>query len=243
MDLISEDKLKHLAGLHGFNVIYLEKDYFLTLMLFLIRDLKGIYFKGGTALNKIFLNHKRLSEDLDFTAGAPIAEIRHRLEKILEENKNIFLKIETDKTTSEFVRYKVFYKSYFHKEAFVIVDINKRASIILKTEMHGVPNFYGLKFEIGTLALDEIIAEKFRAAVMRNQPRDYFDLYFILREHKVSMELVKRKLKEAGEKFDAERIFGNAGKIYSRWEKDLSGLTNEKLDFVSCIKFLRGRIK
>lgn len=42
----------------------LVKDYYLTLILYLIKDVEGIYFKGGTALNKIFLNHARLSEDL-----------------------------------------------------------------------------------------------------------------------------------------------------------------------------------
>ncbi len=243
MDLISEDKLKYLAGTHGLNMIYLEKDYFLTLFLFLAKDIEGMFFKGGTALNKIFLNHKRLSEDLDFTANSPIAEIRQQLEKILEENKNIFTKIETDKTTPEFVRYKVFYKSFFSKEAFIIIDINKKASIILKTEKHEAPNFYGLKFQIQTLALDEIIAEKFRAAITRNKPRDYFDLYFILQKHKIDIALAKRKLKEAGEKFDTERIFKNTNKIYSSWNEDIGKLTNEKLDFVSCIKFLRSKIK
>ncbi len=243
MDLISEDKLKHLAGSHGLNVFYLEKDYFLTLFLFLIKDIRRLFFKGGTALNKIFLNHKRLSEDLDFTAGAPIAEIRREIEKVLGENKNIFTKIETDKTTTDFVRYKVFYKSYFHKEAYIIVDINKKASIVLKPEGHEVPNFYGLKFQIQTLALNEIIAEKFRAAITRNKPRDYFDLYFILQKRKIDIALAKRKLKEAGEKFDTERIFKNANKIYSNWDEDIGKLTNEKLDFVSCIKFLRSKIK
>ena len=242
MDLISESKLKHLAGLHGFNVIYLEKDYFLTLLLFLMKDISGMYFKGGTALNKIFLNHKRLSEDLDFTAGRSIPEIRKEIEKIIESNKNIFTRIKTDKTTPEFVRYKIFYKSFFSNGSYLIIDVNKKASIMLKPEKHKVPNFYGLDFSVSTLNFREIIAEKFRAVVMRNQPRDYFDLYFILQNHNIDLSLSKRKLKGTGEKFDVERIFSNASKIYSHWNEDLQKLTNEKLDFLTCIKFLRRKI-
>ena len=46
----------------------LTKDYYLTLILYLIKDIEGMYFKGGgTALQKILLNYSRLSEDADFT--------------------------------------------------------------------------------------------------------------------------------------------------------------------------------
>ena len=58
MDLITLDELKIIAGKKGFNIKLLEKDYLLTYLLYLIKDVKGIYFKGGTALNKIFLNPK-----------------------------------------------------------------------------------------------------------------------------------------------------------------------------------------
>ena len=45
MEIISEDKLRYLAGKHNYNLIYLEKDYFLTLLLYMIKDIQGIYFK------------------------------------------------------------------------------------------------------------------------------------------------------------------------------------------------------
>lgn len=81
MGLISKDKLKWIAGKENLNIIYLEKDYFLTLLLSQIKDIDNIYLKGGTAINKILLNHKRLSEDLDFTC-------KKNVEKALEEIKN-----------------------------------------------------------------------------------------------------------------------------------------------------------
>ena len=61
----------------------LIKDYYLTLILYLIRNVEGIYFKGGTALNKIFLNHARLSEDLDFSLTRNEKEVKNEISKIL----------------------------------------------------------------------------------------------------------------------------------------------------------------
>ena len=60
---ISNLEFRQVLALHKFDQFKLAKDYFLTLLLYLIKDVEGIYFKGGTALNKVILNHARLSED------------------------------------------------------------------------------------------------------------------------------------------------------------------------------------
>ena len=52
---ISEDDLRHVSSVTGFKDPLITKDYYVTEILFLLKDVKGIYFKGGTALNKIFL--------------------------------------------------------------------------------------------------------------------------------------------------------------------------------------------
>lgn len=68
-------ELKIIASKYGLNIVLVEKDYLLTHLLYLIKDIEGIYFKGGTALNKIFLDHARLSEDLDFSCTRNILSI------------------------------------------------------------------------------------------------------------------------------------------------------------------------
>lgn len=243
MDLISEDKLRYIAGNKKLNIIFLEKDYMLTLLLFLIKDVKGLFFKGGTALNKIFLKHTRLSEDLDFSSNKSAKAVKSEIEKALAESKNIFTKIETDIETEEFARLKIYYKSYFRVNSSVAIDINKKASILLEPEKYKVPNFYGLNFEITTLNLKEILAEKVRAIITRNRPRDYFDMFFILKKYAVDMQLVRRKVKDAGEIYDAERIFKNASRIYSKWDEDIIKLTDRKLSFAKCIKFLEKKLR
>lgn len=241
MEIIPEDRLRYIAGMKGFNLIYLEKDYFLTMFLYLVKDIKGIYLKGGTALNKIFLNHTRLSEDLDFAMNRPIPDIKAEIENIIKASK-LFTRMETDKSTREFLRYRVYYRSYFQKESFIITDLNRKASILLEPERYKVPNFYGTDFSITTLNIKEIVAEKIRALITRNQPRDYFDAYFILKKYTVDMELVKRKTREAGERFDRERIFKNARKIYSKWDSEIPKLTNRKLSFRECINLISKKL-
>ncbi|MBI5253606.1 MAG: nucleotidyl transferase AbiEii/AbiGii toxin family protein, partial [Euryarchaeota archaeon] len=130
--IISENKLKYLAGEKGFNLIYLEKDYFLTLLLCFLSNIKGIYFKGGTALNKIFLNHTRLSEDLDFSCKGGMSHIKDQIIKVLEDNKNIFPRYVFDNNTSDFFRLKIFYKSFFSKTDHLTLDVNRKASVFLQ---------------------------------------------------------------------------------------------------------------
>src|SRR5689334_8139908 len=53
----------------------IEKDYLLSYLLAglsAVPELRGLRFKGGTALKKVYFGEYRFSEDLDFSAvGAP----------------------------------------------------------------------------------------------------------------------------------------------------------------------------
>ena|GEM_PF-559128 len=238
MDLISKAKLQNLAAEKGFNLIYLEKDYFLTALLYLIKDLGGLHFKGGTALNKIIFNHTRLSEDLDFTCATKISEVKKKIEEIVKENQNLFTKIGTDKENEKFARIQVYYKSYFDKKALVNIDLNAHAKIYLKPEKKQVKHFYKEipSFEITILNEKELIAEKICALFQRNQPRDYFDAFQIIQsKQKIDEKLVKQKFKKVGFKYDINKIFKNANKIYSKWEEEITGFTNKPLQYKTAI--------
>lgn len=243
---ITEDKLRHLAGEKGFNLIYLEKDYFLTLLLYLMKDEKEIYFKGGTALNKIYLDHTRLSEDLDFTYKGNMTDLKDTLKSIQKENKIIFPKQEPEKTTPDFFRMKVYYKSHFQTIDHLIIDVNKKASLLLKPQLKKLPHFYENipKFNVSTLHVEELLAEKARSLITRNQPRDYFDIYMaLLHGYKLNQDLIKKKMRDIDQEFDAARIFKNAHKIYTRWDQEIAELTNKPVDFMKVIKKLQREFK
>ncbi|MDO8538298.1 MAG: nucleotidyl transferase AbiEii/AbiGii toxin family protein [archaeon] len=245
MDLISKAKLQNIAAEKGFNLIYLEKDYFLTALLYLMKDIDGLYFKGGTALNKIVFNHTRLSEDLDFTCTTKISEAKKKIEQIVKENSNLFTGLETDKESEKFTRIQVYYKSYFREKEFINVDLNSHAKTYLEPEKKQVKHFYKElpDFSITMLNQKELVAEKIRALFQRNQPRDYFDAYQIISsKQKIDEKLVRQKLKEIGLNYDIDKIFKNAKKIYSKWEQETS-LTNKPITYKTAITTIAKHFK
>jgi predicted nucleotidyltransferase component of viral defense system len=243
--IISENKLRYLAGQKRFNLIYLEKDYFLTLLLYFLKDVESICFKGGTALNKIFLNHTRLSEDLDFVSKLMASKIKTQIIELLNNVKRIFPKYQFENQTSNFFRLKIFYKSFFTKTNFVTLDVNSKASIILQPEKQKIPHFYDEipKFEVLTLNVKELIAEKIRTLITRKQPRDYFDTYMLLKMgYSIDFSLVEKKLEEIGQKLKIERVFKNVHKVYSKWS-EVEQLTNRPVNFTTVIKKLQKAFK
>jgi len=83
---ISDEEFSNLASKLKFDRAKLTKDYFVTAMLYLLKDVEGVFFKGGTALNKIFLNHARLSEDIDFTLTRTVKAIKTEIVTIINDS-------------------------------------------------------------------------------------------------------------------------------------------------------------
>ncbi|MBS3078849.1 nucleotidyl transferase AbiEii/AbiGii toxin family protein [Candidatus Pacearchaeota archaeon] len=218
----------------------LIKDYYLTLILYLIRDIKGIYFKGGTALNKIFLNHARLSEDLDFSLTKDEKEVKEDISKVLSDS-NFIKEITEGKNVDGFLRMIIKCQSEIG-ESEIFIDLNKRAKLVLPSEEHEINHFYAPfipKFSIKTVAEEELIAEKTAATIGRNKPRDHYDVYMILKKGiPINMELVKKKCNESGDEFSIIKMFNKAKMLKNRWDKDMVFLISEEITFQEVIKFL-----
>ena len=242
---ISENRIRFLAKDKKFDLIYFEKDYYLTVLLYFLKDTPDIYFKGGTALNKIFLNHRRLSEDLYFTCSGSIEETKKRIAEIAQGKPDFFTKTEFDKQTPGFFRLKITYKTFTDIRPEIIVDVNKQATIHLKPELHKVNHFYDEipEFSVNTLNKKELVAEKIRTLFQRKKPRDFYDTYSIIQEKMpIDMPLVRKKLKDVNKKFELKQIFKNANKVYSKWE-EISKLTNYPLDYKTAIKEIAKKFK
>ena len=241
---ITLERLKIIAGNKDFNIVLLEKDYLLTKLLYLIKDVKGIYFKGGTALNKIFLNHARISEDLDFTLVGKISDVEKEIKDKLKGT--MFDKISHDKRVDKFVRLIVHYK-LFHEEGTIFIDLNERAKLLKKPEKHEVPHFYKEdipKFSVNTLAKDEMIGEKIAATMGRNKPRDHFDVYTLISQKiPIDMGIAEKKCKSSGHEFSILKMFKNANKLNNQWDEDLIELLAKRVTFKEVIQTLAKHFK
>lgn len=237
---VTLDELRIIAGEQGFDIVLLEKDYLITYLLYLLKDVKNIYFKGGTALNKIFLNHQRLSEDIDFTLTGKLHEVEEEIKAKLKGT--MFGRIMHDKRVDQFVRLVVHYM-LFHEEGTIFIDLNERAKLLLKPKKMQIPHFYPEhipKFEISCLHRNEMVVEKVMAVCQRYKPRDYLDIYYIIKKNiPVSISLIRRKFKENGKSFSKKLIFKNTNKIFNEWNADVSRLTKSKPSFREVMETLK----
>lgn len=239
--IISLDELQIISGKVKLDIERIIKDYYLIILLHRISKIDSLYFKGGTALYKIHLNNLRLSEDLDFTVSGNLNKIEKKIKEIIN-SENIFKEITHDKRTKNFIRLIVHFTSPYGNKNHIIIDLNNRAKIYLKTEEKEIKHFYKdyiPKFKVNTLDIKELIAEKICAVVQRYAPRDYYDVYNIIKKKlPIDIKLVKEKFKDNNEEYDIERIFKRGNKIYSKWESDLLPLTSTKPSFKKVMKTL-----
>src|SRR3989338_2567982 len=180
---ISPKEFADIASQHPFNDILLTKDYYITAFLYLLKDIDGLYFKGGTALQKIFLNHSRLSEDIDYTVTIELEEAKRKIIEVIKASQ-LATSITKDKDVEGFTRLVINYKGFGDEDGTVSIDLNKRAKLLLKPERHEIKHFYTEHiptFSVNTLAKDEMFAEKVAATVGRNRPRDNYDVYTIVK--------------------------------------------------------------
>jgi len=242
---ISSIDFNTIVSEHNFQRALLLKDYYLTLILNLIKDVNGIYFKGGTALNKIFLNHARLSEDIDFTLSRSEKEVKEEISEILLKS-GFFNDIREGKNIDRFVRMIIKYRSELG-EGELFIDLNQRGTLFLPPEVHKINHFYSPfipEFSIKTLAKEELIAEKLRATITRNKPRDHFDIYQIIHANMpINIELVKKKCLASDDEFSIVKMFNKAQTLKNRWDKDMSSLIAKPISFQEVIKFLAKHFK
>ena len=238
------EDFKDISSRHPFGESLLEKDYYVTVILYLLRNVSGIYFKGGTALQKIFLNYARLSEDVDYTATRNIAEVIEDIQAILEKSK-FFDKITKDKEVKQFTRLLAHYTNFDNKPDVVFIDLNQRATLLSPSEKHTIPHFYAGHipvFSVPTLSQAEMVAEKMAASIGRNKPRDHFDLYKIIEKNiPINLDFVRQKLSNG--ELDITRMFNRAKKLKKRWDASINPLLAEPIEFVKVMTTLARHFK
>ena len=237
----------------GFLLPLIEKDYYLTLILSRVNELsENLIFKGGTCLNKIYYAYYRLSEDIDFSMILPqyeatrgerrkcIQPVKDKIENFIEQ-----FGMRLDKAgnpgrneSKQYVYYFVYKSALREREAKVKFEIGLRFNPIDPVEkrqvqhafLHpftGDPLFDGGK--INCLSLNELIAEKLRAAAIRKTiaPRDFYDIDFVMRNKfdltsKEVIRLFKKKLQED----DADTDLGKYKKNLGRSDEEIKNMNS-----------------
>lgn len=212
--MLSSDKLRELAVKKQTTGLNVRREYIQHIILsyFYQQPQSGnIFFKGGTALRFIY-NSPRFSEDLDFsTPSSDIAAIENAVQNALTEveREGIGTEIvESKPTTGGYLAIIEFHLAREKIAAQIEISFrdNKAQGEIVTIASDFVP-----PYTIMALAEEQLVKQKIRALLLRRKPRDFYDLYFILRkEHllppqeKTILPQVLKTLRESKISFNKE---------------------------------------
>lgn len=160
------------------------------------KEAQNLLFKGGTSLRLIYQS-PRFSEDLDFS-GKSISshnKIEDLFLKTLAEIEKMGIEIsfkEAKPTTGG-------YLGIIHYELFDFAEdmkfeISLRKGKRLEGEFTTVVSDFANAYTVIHLAPEELVDEKIQALINRGKPRDYYDLYFLLRHPALNKAVDKRRL-------------------------------------------------
>jgi len=139
----------------------------------------SLIFRGGTALNKLFIKPPaRYSEDIDFVQkhAEPIGQTIDAIRKVLQP----WLGEPKRKITERSAKLKIEINTTEH---FQVLPY-KLEPFSLESEW-----FKGSS-EIAVYELEELMATKLRALYQRRKGRDLFDLWYVLRQGLVDIDQV-----------------------------------------------------
>jgi len=186
----------------------IEKDYFIELVLFYFSKNSSLcdnfVFRGGTALKKVYFPEYRFSEDLDFVIDSN-KEMNVYQEIIIQ----ILQKITTDYPI------KIDKRSIFERDRlqlFIIYDIISDIRGIKELKVDILQDYYIPKHErkrllfsypefenknsiLETYALESVICDKIgRILDVDNEPRDLYDLWYLLKLN-LDIKIVREEFK------------------------------------------------
>ena len=237
----------------------IEKDYFIELVLFYFSKnsslCENFIFRGGTALKKVYFPEYRFSEDLDFVIDS---------QKEMNVYQEIIIQI-LQKISSDYP-IKIDKRSIFESDRlqlFIIYDIipdikgTKELKVDIlkdyyipkherKRLLFSYPEFENKNSILETYALESVICDKIgRILDVDNEPRDLYDLWYLLKLN-LDIKIVREEFKNKyGYKILIPNLLREIGKddYKQNWENRLIHQIFDLPDFDMLIKDLNKLIK
>lgn len=222
--MLSISEIKRLAGQFHTNELNVAREYAQHIFLsYLYADpaADALLFKGGTAL-RIVYQSPRFSEDLDFTACLPFYKTKTLIERTaikVRQEIDGFRLLESKPTSGGYFGVMRAPVGPWRIEVLVQASARQKAlkgeAVLVTTRL--APSY-------GVIALPEaaLVSEKIAALLSRRKPRDFYDLYFILRKPMGDKKAIAARRPEILEKLDQadQKILYNELKVFlpkSHW--------------------------
>ena len=231
----------------------IEKDYILSWILQGAAQhenlSKTIAFKGGTVLKKVYFEDYRFSEDLDFTllndeiSNEQIFEWFGEIFEYVQEEANIPMEIIDDNEHED--GGINFYISYIGplgghgNRKKVKIDISRSEKLVLEMINQDVIISYSDQepHQLLCYKLEEVLLEKLRSVMQRVQPRDFYDIWYILEIHRMDIDFYINEFKTKCENKEInpaefhEKLNQRLPQYKGRWQKSMAGQIHDLPDF------------
>ena len=209
--MLDQDTLKELAVKFQTDEKNVVREYVQHLFLsnlYKIKTALKLYFKGGTALRVIYQS-PRFSEDIDFT-GQNIfrsGEIDDLFLETLERMERSGLKIsykEAQPTQGGYLGIISYDAIGFRED--MKFEVSLRQQKKQAGEVTSIVSDFIPPYTLQQLSTEILVREKLQALLFRKKPRDYYDLYFILRHPALRSHLPKKDLKDVRVNLEQETV-------------------------------------
>jgi uncharacterized protein len=192
----------------------IEKDYVISWLLWGIAQVeflrKNLIFKGGTVLKMTYFPEYRFSEDLDFTLLDSSLEDKSiqagfdEAIRLIEEENGLELKLSPIEIhVSGSIAFYIYYVGPLGgkiESKSVKVDITRGEKMINSPVDRVVFNHYAdlpsANVSLRCYPLEEVMIEKLVALMGRTQPRDLYDIWYLLEENEIALDFLQNDFVE-----------------------------------------------
>lgn len=247
--MITIEELYSIKEKRKTSLYYEEKEYLQYIFLNAISKYSDNFvFKGGTCL-RICYGLERASEDLDFNTDIQADKLKEIIIKCLRDFEllNINCKIYAEKEFKGNTRFEIRFEGplFSGKQSStntLKIDFNKgkvknKIAKVIPKLFSDVP-----VFTLVVLAEKEILAEKLRSLINRNEPRDLYDIWMLLGKGvEIDKNLILEKLKEEKSslsdiKIPSEEEYKLSLKNLIHYLPPYSQVKKEVIDFINKLK-------
>ncbi len=188
--MLSQTTIKEFAAKWQTTTLNVAREYVQHLFLSYLYqepESENLAFKGGTALRLLFRS-PRFSEDLDFSGQVKPFHLNKLLMRTVEKLSKEQIPFETRESKTTSGGYLALYGCQVQG---LDMDIELNVSLRTKSKTDPILVTSPLlpSYQCLVLPVKELVREKCEALLTRRKPRDYYDLYFLLRE-RVGIEAI-----------------------------------------------------
>ena len=263
--MIKPGEIQKKANKVGVRDQQIEKDYILSWILWGVANheqlSKIVVFKGGTVLKKVYFEDYRFSEDLDFTlldneiTNEQIFDwFKETFEEIKEE-ANIPLEIIDDNEHEDGgINFYIGYVGPlggFGNNKKVKIDISRSEKLEFEPiQKEAIIDYSDLEeYTLLCYPLEELLVEKLRCTMQRMQPRDYYDIWYLVEVEGMQVEYFTNEFrnkcisKQQNPDDFHKKLEQKLPQYKARWQKSMSDQIKNLTDFEQVEREVSRKIK